>query len=107
MSSAHVSRRTVLGGTVLGAGLAAVSGPAAEAASGAGAVSGAGEGLRVTDPGSYISFTGGVFSLVGAPVVVSQDDHPGVVRVAGDLREDLARVTGVRPGTTIGRFPVL
>ncbi|MFF5436855.1 glycosyl hydrolase 115 family protein [Streptomyces achromogenes] len=109
MSSAHVSRRTVLGGTVLGAGLAAVSVPAAEAASepGSGAVSGAGEGLRVTDPGSYISFTGGVFSLVGAPVVVSQEDHPGVVRVAGDLRDDLARVTGVRPGTTIGRFPVL
>ncbi|QJS10497.1 glycosyl hydrolase [Streptomyces argyrophyllae] len=66
-----------------------------------------GDGLRVTDPGAYISFTGGVFSLVGAPVVVSAQDHPGVVRVAGDLRDDLARVTGVRPGTTIGRFPVL
>ncbi|WP_229899071.1 glycosyl hydrolase 115 family protein, partial [Streptomyces capoamus] len=30
-----------------------------------------------------------------------------VVRVAGDLRDDLERVTGVRPGTGIGRFPVL
>ncbi|MET8766094.1 glycosyl hydrolase 115 family protein [Streptomyces sp. NPDC004658] len=66
-----------------------------------------GGGPQVTDPGAYISFTGGVFSLVGAPVVVSAADHPGVVRVAGDLRDDLARVTGVRPGTTIGRFPVL
>ncbi|MFI0189299.1 glycosyl hydrolase 115 family protein [Streptomyces sp. NPDC017082] len=113
MSSAHVSRRSVVGGAVLGAGLAAVPGPASQAASGSGpgsgtgSGSGSGEGLRVTDPGSYISFTGGVFSLVGAPVVVSPEDHPGVVRVAGDLRDDLARVTGVRPGTTIGRFPVL
>ncbi|MEV6803744.1 glycosyl hydrolase 115 family protein [Streptomyces sp. NPDC051132] len=111
MSSAHVSRRSVVGGAVLGAGLAAVPGPASQAASGSGPGrgpgSGSGEGLRVTDPGSYISFTGGVFSLVGAPVVVSPEDHPGVVRVAGDLRDDLARVTGVRPGTTIGRFPVL
>ncbi|MFI0166795.1 glycosyl hydrolase 115 family protein [Streptomyces sp. NPDC017095] len=111
MSSAHVSRRSVVGGAVLGAGLAAVPGPASQAASGsgsgAGPGTGSGEGLRVTDPGSYISFTGGVFSLVGAPVVVSPEDHPGVVRVAGDLRDDLARVTGVRPGTTIGRFPVL
>ncbi|MGW2029061.1 glycosyl hydrolase 115 family protein [Streptomyces sp. NPDC001811] len=102
MSSAHVGRRAVLGGTVLGAGLAAMpvgaSGTAAAAP---------GDGLRVTDPGAYISFTGGVFSLVGAPVVVSAQDHPGVVRVGGDLRDDLARVTGVRPGTTIGRFPVL
>ncbi|WP_030983123.1 glycosyl hydrolase 115 family protein [Streptomyces sp. NRRL WC-3744] len=102
MSSAHVSRRTVLGGTVLGAGLAAMPVGASGTASAA-----TGDGLRVTDPGAYISFTGGVFSLVGAPVVVSVEDHPGVVRVAGDLRDDLARVTGVRPGTTIGRFPVL
>ncbi|MFF2199068.1 glycosyl hydrolase 115 family protein [Streptomyces sp. NPDC058145] len=69
----------------------------------------AGEGTapRVTDPGSYISFTGGAFSLVGAPVVVSAEDHPGVVRVAGDLRDDIERVTGVRPGSTIAGFPVL
>jgi hypothetical protein len=65
------------------------------------------EGLRVTDPGAYISFTGGVFSLVGAPVVVSGADHPGVVRVAGDLRDDIERVTGARPGATIAREAVL
>ncbi|GIE97395.1 glycosyl hydrolase 115 family protein [Paractinoplanes rishiriensis] len=39
----------------------------------------------------------GRFPLVGAPVVVSSADHPGVLRVAGDLRADLHRVTGVQP----------
>ncbi|MFJ3303574.1 glycosyl hydrolase 115 family protein [Streptomyces sp. NPDC086549] len=63
--------------------------------------------LRVTDPGACISFTAGAFSLVGAPVVVSADDHPGVVRVAGDLRDDIERVTGVRPASTIARSAVL
>ncbi|MGW2637648.1 glycosyl hydrolase 115 family protein [Streptomyces sp. NPDC001348] len=93
-----VSRRAVIG-----AGLASVP----VLASG---VAWAGDGSgspRVTDPGAYISFSGGAFSLVGAPVVVHAEDHPGVVRVAGDLRDDLERVTGVRPGTTIARFAVL
>ncbi|MFC9928387.1 glycosyl hydrolase 115 family protein [Streptomyces sp. NPDC127190] len=89
--------------TVLGAGLAAVP----VLTSGTARAQGGAADLTVTDPGAYISFTGGAFSLVGAPVVVSPDDHPGVVRVASDLRDDLERVTGVRPGTTIGRFPVL
>ncbi|WP_461017223.1 glycosyl hydrolase 115 family protein [Streptomyces daliensis] len=31
------------------------------------------------------------------PLLVHEDDHSGVVRVAGDLRDDLERVTGVRP----------
>ncbi|OKI27862.1 glycosyl hydrolase [Saccharothrix sp. CB00851] len=35
-----------------------------------------------------------------APLVVSDADHPGVVRVVGDLRDDLERVTGVRPEIT-------
>ncbi|MFF1281681.1 glycosyl hydrolase 115 family protein [Streptomyces sp. NPDC058299] len=90
-----------MGGTVLGAGLAAL--PVGTA----GSAAAAGEEPQVTDPGAYVSFTDGVFSLVGAPVVVSPEDHPGVVRVAGDLRDDLARVTGVRPGAALGRFPVL
>ncbi|MFE1879886.1 glycosyl hydrolase 115 family protein [Streptomyces diastatochromogenes] len=89
--------------TVLGAGLTVV--PALT--SGVAWAGGEGDDLRVTDPGSYVSFTGGAFSLVGAPVVVSAGDHPGVVRVAGDLRDDIERVTGVRPGSTIARFPVL
>ncbi|MEU6505379.1 glycosyl hydrolase 115 family protein [Streptomyces sp. NPDC046942] len=93
--------------TVLGAGLAAVPVVASGVSGSAFAAGDGGPGPRVTDPGSYISFTGGDFSLVGAPVVVSPEDHPGVVRVAGDLRDDIARVTGVRPGTTTGRFPVL
>ncbi|WP_046731109.1 glycosyl hydrolase 115 family protein [Streptomyces humi] len=101
-----VSRRTVLG-----AGAAAVP-----VLSSGGARGVAEPGLRdadpesaprITDPGAYISFTGGAFSLVGAPVVVSADDHPGVVRVAADLRADLERVTGIRPGATIAPLAVL
>ncbi|WP_406439476.1 glycosyl hydrolase 115 family protein [Streptomyces sp. NBC_00631] len=88
--------------TVLGAGLAAV--PVLSS----GVAWAGGDGApRATDPGAYISFTGGAFSLVGAPVVVSADDHPGVVRVAGDLRDDIERVTGVRPAATIARRAVL
>ncbi|MEU9348598.1 glycosyl hydrolase 115 family protein [Streptomyces sp. NPDC048278] len=88
--------------TVLGAGLAAV--PVLSS----GVAWAGGDGApRATDPGAYISFTGGAFPLVGAPVVVSADDHPGVVRVAGDLRDDIERVTGVRPAATIARRAVL
>ncbi|MER5266244.1 glycosyl hydrolase 115 family protein [Actinosynnema sp. NPDC002837] len=35
-----------------------------------------------------------------AALVVSDADHPGVVRVVGDLRDDVERVTGVRPEIT-------
>ncbi|MFD4598979.1 glycosyl hydrolase 115 family protein [Streptomyces sp. NPDC058464] len=92
-----VSRRAVLG-----AGAAAVPVLSSGIAWGA-----PDSGLRTTDPGAYLSFTSGAFSLVGAPVVVSADDHPGVVRVAGDLRDDIERVTGVRPAATIARRAVL
>ncbi|TRO58821.1 glycosyl hydrolase [Streptomyces sp. IB201691-2A2] len=66
-------------------------------------------GPKITDPGAYLSFTPvpGAFALVGAPVVVSSEDHPGVVRVAGDLRDDIERVTGVRPGSAVAREVVL
>ncbi|WP_229899073.1 hypothetical protein, partial [Streptomyces capoamus] len=68
--------------TVLGAGLAAVPVPAsgtarAGEAPGGPAMTEAAGGPRVTDPGAYVSFTGGAFSLVGAPVVASPEDHPG------------------------------
>ncbi|MEU9447296.1 glycosyl hydrolase 115 family protein [Streptomyces sp. NPDC048277] len=95
-----VSRRAVLGAGVGAAAVPVLS-------SGNAWAEGAGDEPRVTDPGAYISFTGGAFSLVGAPVVVSAEDHPGVVRVAGDLRDDLERVTDVRPGATIARHAVL
>ena len=96
--SGYVSRRAVLGAGA-GAGLAALpvlSGVASAAS-------------RATDPGAYVSFSpkAGAFSLIGAPVVVSRDDHPGVVRVAGDLRDDIERVTGVRPGDALAREVVL
>ncbi|MET7569699.1 glycosyl hydrolase 115 family protein [Streptomyces sp. NPDC005492] len=90
--SASVSRRAVLG-----TGLAAV--PVLSSKTGA--------GPGPLEAGAYISFTGGAFSLVGAPVVVDPDDHPGVVRVAADLRADIERVTGVRPGSALAREAVL
>ncbi|WP_185867787.1 MULTISPECIES: glycosyl hydrolase 115 family protein [unclassified Streptomyces] len=110
---AHVSRRAVLG-----AGLAAVPAMSSLAvgtpAWAAGAQPGReqADGPRVTDWGAYVSFAAhrphpGAFPLVGAPVLVSDDDHPGVVRAAEDLRADIARVTGVRPGRTIARRAVL
>ncbi|GHJ34941.1 glycosyl hydrolase 115 family protein [Streptomyces sp. TS71-3] len=58
---------------------------------------------RPTDPGAYISFTNrpGAFPLAArrtaAPLVVSAGDHPGVLRAVADLRDDIERVTGVRP----------
>ncbi|WP_019980887.1 glycosyl hydrolase 115 family protein [Streptomyces sp. Amel2xE9] len=117
--SAHVSRRAVLG-----AGLAAVpvlSSSGAVWAAGNPAGSGSetspvsasdSGGLRVTDPGAYVSFAPtapapGAFPLIGAPVLAGDGDHPGVVRVAADLRSDIARVTGVRPGSTVARRAVL
>ncbi|MFI2643230.1 glycosyl hydrolase 115 family protein [Streptomyces sp. NPDC018610] len=120
--SAHVSRRAVLGAglaalpVLSSSGAAWASGEIASPAgtgpaAGPGTAAGAG-GPRVTDPGAYISFAAsspahGAFPLVGAPVLVSADDHPGVVRVAADLRADIGRVTGVRPGSTVARRAVL
>src|SRR5690606_8637660 len=63
------------------------------------------------DPESYISFHDGrgYFPLVAhataAPLVVSGADFPGVVRVVGDLRSDVERVTGVRPEVTQDETP--
>jgi hypothetical protein len=118
-----VSRRTVLG-TGVAAGLAAAlptaTAEAAEAAGAAGA-----RGPRPTDPGAYLAFRPepGAFPLVRAgravPVLVDPADHPGVRRVAADLRADIERVTGVRPAAeragareiaivgTIGRSPLI
>jgi hypothetical protein len=51
----------------------------------------------------------GAFPLVAggsaAPLVVSGADRPGVVRVVGDLRDDIERVTGVRPAVSLDRVP--
>jgi hypothetical protein len=55
-------------------------------------------------PGGYLSTEPGPgrFPLVAAgraaPIVVDGDDYAGVTRVAGDLRADLERATGVQPG---------
>ncbi|MPY52044.1 glycosyl hydrolase 115 family protein [Streptomyces acidicola] len=101
--SGGVSRRAVLGaGAGAGAKLATLP-------SLSGVAWAEGAAPQLTDPGAYISFSPrtGAFSLVGAPVVVSPEDHPGVVRVAGDLRDDIERVTGVRPGGSIAREAVL
>ncbi len=51
----------------------------------------------------------GRFPLVArgkaAPLVVSSDDHPGVIRVVGDLRDDIQRVTGARPAVSQDDVP--
>ncbi|MFV0131853.1 glycosyl hydrolase 115 family protein [Streptomyces sp. HMX87] len=104
-----VSRRRVLGTSAgLGAGLAAlpaVSGTAQ--AAGRDGAGGAGAATR-TDAGAYITFRPerGAFPLVrarrAAPVLVDADDHPGVVRAAGDLRADIERVSGVLPADRRG-----
>ncbi|WP_344861103.1 glycosyl hydrolase 115 family protein [Planomonospora alba] len=79
------------------AGAADRSGPAARA------------GGRA-DPRSFISFRPGPgrFPLAArgaaAPIVVSDADHAGVVRAAGDLQADVERVTGVKPA--LGRNDV-
>lgn len=61
--------------------------------------SGADQSYVVTAPRA------GAFPLVAggkaAPIVVSALDRPGVVRVVGDLRDDIERVTGVRPTVSI------
>ncbi|MFF5296492.1 glycosyl hydrolase 115 family protein [Paractinoplanes globisporus] len=57
----------------------------------------------------------GRFPLAGAPVLVDDADYPGVVRVAGDLRSDLHRVTSAEISSkkdpiivgTIGHSPTL
>jgi hypothetical protein len=60
---------------------------------------------------TYLSFTPapGGFPLVAdghaAPLAISAGDHPGVVRVAGDLQADIERVTGVRPDLVPDRLP--
>jgi hypothetical protein len=64
-----------------------------------------------TDSGSYISFAAahGSFPLVAggkaAPIAVSASDHPGVVRVVGDLQADVERVTGVKPAVATDDVP--
>jgi hypothetical protein len=64
---------------------------------------GADESYVVTSPRP------GAFPLVArgkaAPIVVSGDDRPGVVRVVGDLRADIERVTGVAPAVSLDRVP--
>jgi glycosyl hydrolase family 115 (putative glucuronidase)/glycosyl hydrolase family 115 len=68
-------------------------------------------------PSGYLSTRGGPgrFALAGAPVVVSDADFPGVVRVAADLRGDLHKVFGAGASDrnppiilgTIGRSPLI
>ncbi len=47
-------------------------------------------------PGSFAIVARGVAS----PIYVDSADYPGVIRAAGDLQTDIARVTGVTPSIT-------
>ncbi|MCO1576950.1 glycosyl hydrolase 115 family protein [Crossiella sp. SN42] len=69
-------------------------------------------GAQAQEPGDgYLSHTpvrdGFTLAAAGraAPLVVSAADHPGVVRVVGDLREDVGRVTGVKPAVSVDQVP--
>lgn len=59
----------------------------------------------------YVSFAPvpGGFTLAAAgraaPLVVSGSDHPGVVRVVDDLRDDVQRVAGVQPVVSVDQIP--
>ena len=78
------------------------------------ATPGGGAEARPTDFGAYVSFVPkpGAFALVrgrkAVPLVVDAADYAGVIRVVGDLADDLERVTGVRPDVrkvSDGRVP--
>jgi len=66
--------------------------------------------LAVVDE-SYVSSHDGDdrFALAAlgkaAPLVVSPDDYPGVIRVAKHLHADIERVTGIAPEIVIGELP--
>ncbi|MBV9848948.1 MAG: glycosyl hydrolase 115 family protein [Armatimonadetes bacterium] len=51
----------------------------------------------------------GAFPLVrglsAAPIFLDRADYPGVIRAAHDLRDDVERVTGVKPELATGRPP--
>ncbi|GAA0991648.1 glycosyl hydrolase 115 family protein [Acrocarpospora macrocephala] len=83
-----VSRILLAAGVVIAAGVTAV--PAEAGAQN--------DSYIVSSPGN------GRFPLVAggraAPLVVSADDYPGVVRAVGDLQSDIQKVTGVRPGVS-------
>jgi hypothetical protein len=53
--------------------------------------------------------TPGCFPLVqgktAAPITVDAEDDPGVRRAAADLRQDVGRVTGLKPNLEIGHAP--
>lgn len=118
MTRPETSRRTFL--TLLPLTAAATSVPALASAHAAPAPAaptfptsrraggGPGPGAR---RGTYVSPDPepGSLPLVSAgravPIVVSEDDHPGVVRAAGDLRTDTERVTGVAPELCLNRAP--
>ncbi len=67
--------------------------------------------LAALTAGASVSNEGGSksFPLVSkgkaTTVVVSSADHPGVVRVAGDLRADIERVTGIKPALALDVIP--
>ncbi|MEU6259575.1 glycosyl hydrolase 115 family protein [Streptomyces sp. NPDC047043] len=108
-SDIPVSRRAVVGMAV-GAATAGSLGAVLGASPNASAATAIAPG-HPAGTGSYISFApgSGRFPCVragrAAPLVVSGDDWPGVVRVVGDLQADIERVTGVRPAVSEGAVP--
>jgi glycosyl hydrolase family 115 (putative glucuronidase)/glycosyl hydrolase family 115 len=95
----------------LGSALALAASVVATGSATAQAAPAAATPLQRTDTGAYVTQVPGPgrFPLVAggraAPVVVSGADFPGVVRVAGDLRGDVERVSGLRPAAFTDRVP--
>jgi len=103
----NTSRRTFLSLlplTAAATAVPAIAGPAARAADRERDRTGRG-------PDTYIAFsrTPGGFPLVAGgravPLVVSGDDHSGVLRAVGDLRNDIKRVTGAEPAVAHDEVP--
>ncbi|HEX7583278.1 MAG TPA: glycosyl hydrolase 115 family protein, partial [Prolixibacteraceae bacterium] len=55
----------------------------------------------VKDKGSFVISESGHT----APLVISADEFPGVIRIAGYVQEDLLKVTGKKPDLLIGKLP--
>jgi len=62
---------------------------------------------------NFISFSkkSGDFPLAEsgkvAPIILSADEFPGVLRTAGYVQNDLEKVTGVKPELIVGKIPAL
>lgn len=71
----------------------------------------ASQGVLTTMPADYVStgYVEGGFTLSNGkqivPLMLSEDEFPGVIRVARMVQDDLFNVTSLRPDLTVGEIP--